>query len=74
MVRDGVEFPAVVWEDELVPEAVSYEHLKELPHQVVDAHARFPRAIAAAALGDEDAGDHDDLERRGVELGRKGLA
>ena len=71
LTRDGADFPAVLWEGEVVPEAMSYKYLEELPHQVQNGHTVFPRAVAAPARGDEDLEPVGELEVRGVLLGKE---
>ena len=61
----GKELPEGTW----VPEA--FEHDQGLlPHEHSDLDHLFPRASAAAPLGDEDPLQTDDLEEKGAELGR----
>ena len=65
----GHTFPAVVWDEDLVPEAWSYRQTC-LPHQTGSSmNTLFPVAVAAEGAGDCDFEDGPcALERRGREV------
>ena len=66
--QDGQVFPAVRWNDDLVPEAWSYRQAV-LPHQLgTIMRATFPKAKAASGPGVRDyEPEVCELERRGHE-------
>ena len=65
----GHVFPSTEWEDQVVPEALSYRQDK-LPHQRSsrERDRLFPKAVAAAGPGDLD------LEREPCAMSQRGMA
>ena len=70
MEHDGRRYPKGHFEGMSVPEA--YEHdVCILLHEHDDLDARFPKAVAAEPLPDQDLGEEDLVERNGVTIGMK---
>ena len=68
---DGIQYPGVWVEGELVPEAYMHDP-SILPHHYGDAVPKmFPRAHAAEAPGDVDPPADDSLWQRGLEIGTR---
>ena len=65
----GHAFPGTLWENQLVPEVLSYKQ-DRLPHRrsASERDRLFPRAVAAAESGDLD------LEREPCALSQRGMA
>ena len=69
--RDGMNYPGVWSEGELVPDAHSHNP-DRLPHEYGDDVPKyFPRAIAAPHPGDQDFNLDDTLYNRGLQIGLK---
>ena len=65
----GHVFPGTLWENQLVPEALSYKQ-DRLPHRrsASERGRLFPRAVAAAEAGDAD------FEKEPCALSQRGMA
>ena len=55
-----------------IPDAFAHDvHL--LPHEHEDLEGLFPAAVAAPAPDDHDPPDGDELERKGIEIGKEAV-
>ena len=66
---EGLTFPAVEFEGEMLPEAFPSQP-GTLPHLHADERSRYPRAAVHHSPGDEDPWCEPSLEERGIALER----